>query len=120
MTLTYNKDGKLEFELHDLLPTVKTEDKVKLIEDLSCDEAIIQHVADQILHGWTENYYSGPSEYGASANPYYALDKARREISKRSSEIAKETIEKLEKALKEKTDELQKLREEKFYGNYRM
>lgn len=57
MTLTYNKDGKLEFELYDLLPSIKTEDKVKLIEDLSCDEQIIQHVVDQILDGWTENFY---------------------------------------------------------------
>lgn len=118
MTLTYNKDGKLEFDFHELLLCVKAEAKVELIESLSCDEAIIQHVADQILGGWTEHCFCGAMECGASPYPYNALDKARREISKRSSEIAKETIEKLEKSLKETKDELYELREKMYYTRY--
>lgn len=120
MTLTYNKDGKLEFDFHELLRLTKDEEKVKLIEDLSCDEAIIKHVADQILDRWTENGYGGARECGASPNPFCALDKARREVSKRSSEIAKETIESLEKSLKETKDELHKLREEIYCAKNRI
>lgn len=119
MTLTYNKDGKLEFYLRSLLECVSEESRVELIEFLSCDEAIIKHVTDQILDGWTENLYAGASECGASPNPYNALDKARREISKRSSEIAKEEILKLERSLQQTKDELNKLREEIYCANHR-
>lgn len=120
MTLTYNKDGKLEFDLYSLLQCVSKESRVELIESLSCDEAVIQHVTDQILGGWTEHCFCGAMECGASPSPYNSLDKARREISKRSSEIAKEEIEKLEKALKQTNDELQKLREEIYCANHRI
>lgn len=120
MTLSYNKDYKLEFDFHELLRLVKDEEKVRLIEDLSCDEAIIKHVADQILDGFTENIYSGAEECGASHNPFCALDKARREISKRSSQIAKMEIEKLEKALKQTKDELYQLREKIYNAKHRI
>ena len=75
-----------------------------MIETLSCDDQIIKHVTDQILDGWTENYCSGGSCFIASHSPTTGLDYARREISKRSGELAKKEIEKLEKALKEKTE----------------
>ena len=112
MTLKYNKDGKLEFDLHSLLECAKGETKIELIESLACDDVIIKHVTDQILGGWTENMFCGASSYEQSDTPYYALDKARREIAKRSSEIAKETIESLEKTITRQKQELEEYREE--------
>lgn len=99
MTLKFNKENKLEFDICDLLDSVSAESKVELIETLSCDEAILKHVVDQILDTLTENAYCGGSDYPEHSTPYYSLSFARREISKRSSEVAKIVVEGLEKAL---------------------
>ncbi len=99
MTVKFNKDHKLEFDLVDLLDSVDAESKVELIESLSCDESILKHVVDQILTGYTENACCGASCYPEHSVPRYSLSFARREISKKAGELAKETIEKLEKAL---------------------
>lgn len=114
MTLQYNKDGKLEFDLHSLLECAKDQTKIELIESLACDDAIIKHVADQILDGWTENTFCGVSAYEQSDTPYCALDKARREIAKRSSEVAKETIESLEKTIARQKQELEEYRQKEY------
>ena len=114
MTLQYNKDGKLEFELHDLLQGAKYDTKIELIESLACDDDIIEHVVDQILDGWTENCYCGASAYEQTEIPRYGLDIARREISKRSGEIAKQTIEKLEKTIASQKKELDEYRQKEW------
>ena len=114
MTLEYNKDGKLEFDLHSLLSCIKDESKIELIESLSCDDAIIKHVTDQILDGRTENMFCGASVYEQSDTTYYALDKARREISKRSSELAEQTIEGLEKTIARQKQELEEYRQKEY------
>jgi hypothetical protein len=114
MNLKYNKDGKLEFELHDLLSCAKDETRIELIESLSCDEAVLKHVVDQILDGWTENMFSGVTGFDHDSTPRYGLDIARREISKRSSEVAAKTIEDLEKTIARLKKENQELREKEW------
>lgn len=99
MTLKFNKENKLEFDICDLLDSVSAESKVELIESLSCDEAILKHVVDQILDGWTENAYHGSEACTVESKPRYSLDFARREISKRAGEVAKTVVESLEKSL---------------------
>lgn len=106
MTLKYNKDGKLEFELHSLLECAKDQTKIELIESLACDDAIIKHVVDQILDGWTENCFCGAVSCEQTDTAYYGLDYARRQIAKRSSEVAKNTIEELEKTIARQKQEL--------------
>lgn len=106
MTIKYNKDGKLEFELHSLLECAKDQTKIELIESLACDDAIIKHVTDQILDGWTENCFCGASSFEQTDTVYYGLDYARRQIAKRSSEVAKNTIEELEKTIARQKQEL--------------
>ena len=98
MRITY-KDGNISIDLHELLCSVKAEDKISFVESLSCDEDIIRHVTDQIISGWTENCYCGSTSCSASDVPVYALDRARREIAKMSGDIAKREIEALEKSL---------------------
>jgi hypothetical protein len=114
MELKYNKDGKLEFDLHSLLECAKDETRVELIESLSCDEAVIKHVVDQILDGWTENMFAGTTACGQNAKPMYALDIARREVSKRSSEVAKKTIEDLEQTIERQKQTIRKYEEEEW------
>ena len=114
MNIKYNKEGKLEFELHDLLSCAKDETRIELIESLSCDEAVLKHVVDQILDGWTESMFSGASSFDHDSTTRYGLDIARREISKRSSEVAAKTIEDLEKTIARLEKESQELREKEW------
>lgn len=100
MNLEY-KEGKLQFNFREALESVPAEQRPELLEDLSCDDVIIKHVTDQILDGLTENGWSGCSWLSAQVSPQTGLDYARREVAKRSGEVAKKEIEKLEKELKE-------------------
>lgn len=92
-----------------MLEGIPAEAKLELMETLACDNVIIKHVVDQILEGWTENFYHGPMSCTAGDSPNYGLDWALREIAKRSGEVAKKEIERLEKALKETKENYWKL-----------
>ena len=99
------KDGNLQIDLHDLLDSVKEEDLNEFLETVSCNDKVIKHVTEQILEQWTENGYSGASVGSISDEGYYGLDKAWREVAKRSGEVAKREIERLEEALKRRNEE---------------
>ena len=99
------KDGNLQIDLHDLLGSVKEEDLNEFFETVSCNDKVIKHVTDQILDKWTENCYSGGAACTADAAPIWGLDKAWREVAKRSGEVAKREIERLEEALKRRNEE---------------
>lgn len=114
MKLEY-KEGNLQFDFFDAIKYVPAEQMPDLIETLSCDDVIIKHVTDQILEGWTENFCSGGSCVSAQAFPKTGLDYARREIAKRSGEIAKEEIEKLERELARVKEDYWKMVEEQSY-----
>lgn len=98
------QDGKLQLDFHDLLSSVPDEQKVELLESLSCDKAILKHVTAQLLDGFTENTYCGAYTSLASAEPHTTLDKARREIALRASEQAEKTI----KALTQRVADLER------------
>lgn len=98
------QDGKLQLDLHDFLSSVPDEQKVELIESLSCDEAILKHVIAQLLDGWTESCYHGATTALASPEPHTALDKGRREIALRASEQAERTI----KAMSQRVADLER------------
>jgi len=103
--MTKYKNGKLEIDLHGLLDSIPADDLAEFFESISTNERVIGHVTEQILNKWTENGYSGGYFVTASSCPYYGLDKAWREVAKRSNEVAKREIERLEKALAIKTKE---------------
>lgn len=107
MNLKFNKDGKLEFNLIDLFDNLPAETKIQLVESLSCDEAILKHVLDQLLDGWTENMYYGATAL-PEATPFWSLDKAKREVAKRAGEVAKAEIERLERELARQKEENKK------------
>lgn len=104
MNINY-KEGKLQIDLHDLLDNVREGDLDEFLESISCNDKVIKHVTDQILDKWTENCYSGGVACTADADPRWGLDKAWREVAKRSGEVAKREIERLEDALKRRNEE---------------
>lgn len=120
------KDGTLEIDMHSILQDICPEKKVEMIESLACDDAIIKHVADQIIHRWTENSCSGGSNctIPADASKGCPLDEAWRRVAKASGEVAKVEIERLEvglairdKRIMELQNELQERSER--YGSHR-
>jgi len=88
--------GNLILDLSSLFDLMSGEEKVKLIESLSCEDAIIKHVADQLLDKWTENSYCGSTGWGES-QPRTPIDVARREIAKRAGGVAKREVEDMER-----------------------
>ena len=77
----------------DLVQLMTDEDKVDLITSLSCHDAVIDHVAQQIAFGMTEDGSFGSITY--SDTPSTPLDKARRLVAENSSDVAKKEIAKL-------------------------
>lgn len=93
-------DGRLSLDIIWVLENLTNEEKVDLIETLSCEDAVINHISDQIIRGYTDQIYCGLRSLTISPDPTTALDKAIREISKASSELARKEIERLEEELK--------------------
>lgn len=96
------KDGKVIIDPIDILSELSGDDKIQVIEALSCESEVIQHVTDQIIHGCTENGWHG--SIGFSSKPSTPLEKAIREITESSSDIAKKEIEKMKRIVKSKED----------------
>lgn len=93
------ENGKIIFDVDDLMRQIP-DDKVRgIVEVLSCNEELIDFVMEQVFGAWTENgYYSGRAVI-ATEDPTCALDRACRRVAKESGDVAKKEIEKLEKAL---------------------
>lgn len=104
--------GTLILDLHSILEQVQPEQKREMLESLSCDDEVIDFVAQQIIGRWTESGYGGGSFVHALAAPYGGLDKAWRDVAKASGDIARREVQRLEEALKSQTDENNRLRSE--------
>lgn len=100
-------NGQLTISLADLFIGLNDGDKDEFIDRMACEDGIIKAVSDQILIGWTELNSHG-STCGTKANPTTVLDKLTREVAKRSGEVAKEQIERLELALKDAEEKFRK------------
>jgi hypothetical protein len=107
MNTKINKEGKIEIDLSSLLESMSDESKIILIETLSCERAIIKHVADQILDGFTENVYSGSSGYG-EIDHLSPLDEARRRVAKGANKVSEKIISELEWRAKREKEQAQK------------
>lgn len=94
-------------EPNELIELISDEDKLHFMQSLSCDEVIIKHVTDQLVHGCTEDGYHGSIGSNVS-EPSTALDKAKREIAKSYSGFVRKEVARLEielKRQKETSDE---------------
>lgn len=105
MRVKINDAGELVINVDDLLQHVTDTQRTLAVQSLSCRDDIIRHVMDQVFTGYTEDHYWG-GHSSTRYDPYTPLDVFRRNISKCAGNIAKEEIERLELALKEKCDEL--------------
>lgn len=108
MKLTINENVSIEIsDPSDLFEMMSSEEKSELIESLSCQDEVIKHVADQIIHGCTENGRHGWLSGGAA--PSTPLSVAVREIVMASSDLARKEIESLERMVEianKRNDEL--------------
>jgi hypothetical protein len=93
------KDGKIQIDVYDVLEALTGPERIELVTKLACEGDVVKHVAEQILDGMTEEGYSSGRVIGAQATPFLGLDWACREVAKRSGEVAKAEIERLESAL---------------------
>lgn len=92
MNIKYDGD-KIELSFSDLLDHMTLDEKKSLIERLSCENDIIEHVVSQIATGYTENCCSGSRGCGAEIEPHTPLDKARRTLALSAGEVAKKELE---------------------------
>lgn len=107
------KNGAIQIDPCHLFEEMDLAQKLELVELLSCDEQIINHVADQIIDRFTENGYGGGAFCSAGVNPVSGLDKAWRRVAKASGDIARREIERLEDALKSAKDAYSQLCDER-------
>lgn len=106
------EEGKFVIDTEFLLDAMTDEDKMFLVERLSCEDAVIKHVADQIIEGWTENVRCGARVCGTSEQVYLPLDVAARRIAEASGDIAANEIQALKDELKRTKDRLEKAHDE--------
>lgn len=107
----------LVIDINDLLRHISDEDKTELFQHIACDDQVIRDVTAQLLDGWTEAGWHGAKSYEAHADTVNvivpAINAGRREIAKRSGEVAKAEIEALEKTLKASEARVRELEEER-------
>ena len=90
--------GFLKIDLLDCLERLSLEEKKELIDTLSCGDDVIKNVVDQVLDGYTELGSHGSIAF-AQATETFGLGWAKREIAKRSGEVAAKQIKALEESL---------------------
>lgn len=113
MKLSYH-DGYLTFSVEDLFDDLSLDTLNRIIDQLACQDAVIDQVARQILVGWTELGSHGAISPIAEVSPKGGIDLAIREVSRRANEVAKCEISRLEAALlyvKKENQELLKRRQ---------
>lgn len=94
-----NDKRQIVIDFQWLLSSLGDDQKRELADSLSCEEAVIEDVAAQLLDGWTERSSHGPKSCGADVEPTGALDRARREIANRAGDVARDEIAALKRAL---------------------
>lgn len=89
-----------------LIGSLNREQRVELIEYLSCEDEVIEHVASQLITGWTKDGIShgsdeltplAPGEEGCRWKA--PLSRHRRSIALGASEVAAEEIDRISRSL---------------------
>ena len=86
--------GAIVIDVQTLLGNLTDDAKVAFIDALACEDAVIRHVADQILGGWTELGSCGSYDAGG-CDPSTVLGQIRREVALRTPEAARLEIARL-------------------------
>lgn len=104
LKFTMDDAGVLSIDAFHLLHELPEDRHVELAESLACSNVVISHVMDQVLHGCTENGFSG----SWSTSYDEPLQKYRMQIAKQATEVAKSQIEELERRLEMEKEEKKK------------
>jgi hypothetical protein len=117
MKITISDNFSMQFsEPNEFLELIDEEDKIQFLQSLSCHESVFAHVADQIIHGCTEDgYFSSTGE--VQSTPNTDLQNAVRRIARNASEIANNQITELESKIKS-MEESNKNWQDKYYDIY--
>lgn len=106
-----------------LVELMSGEQQVELIETLSCYDAVIKHVTEQIIdiYGMTENGLSGSSLCGHEkfSGKGTVLDKARLAIAMASGEVSRQVIETQARNLNELQSRLNQVTTELYEIKYK-
>jgi len=100
-------EHSLCIDIDELLNSITSVQNTHVVQSLACRNDVIKHVMDQVFDTYTVDGYRG-STSSTTYEPWCPLDIFRRNIAKCASDIAKEEIEKLEAALKNKDEEVRR------------
>ncbi len=102
------ENGKVVLDYCELFDEADGQELKLLVQSLACQDSIVQHVADQLLEGWTEDGYHG-GRCGDATESHTPLNKARRRIALGAGKIAAETIEAQQRAIKQAKEQTDRL-----------
>lgn len=120
----FDEKGNLVFKVNyfDFIDNIPEKETLELIESLSCNDKVIEHVINQIFDGWTENGCSG-GERSGNTYPTTALEKARERVSKEANWLCRKEVKRLQRVCESKDklsdagwDAYHKLRGERMSG----
>jgi hypothetical protein len=103
------EDGNIVIkeDISKVFRSMSEDDLNDVIQAISCESRVIENVAQQIIHGITDEGWHGSK--GFDAEPSTALDKAVREVAEKSNDIAKEEIGRLKRMVKRKEQTIDEL-----------
>lgn len=94
MNLTVNALGEIIIDVAEVFDATNYNFKLELIERLSCEDAVITHVMEQVFSGLTENGYSG-SEVSDDLRISTPLQQAREKVRQQGNRLLLEELSRL-------------------------
>lgn len=88
------EEGKLKISVVELLECLSPDEKRALVDTLSCEDDLIEDIANQIVNGWTAAGSHGGRCWG-DADPGTPLDKAIRKVAISAGTVASKEVESL-------------------------
>jgi hypothetical protein len=102
ITPEINGNGEICLNVLDIFYSTSDSFKLELVERLSCEDAVIKHVIDQVLNGCTENGYSG-SEVIDSQRVSSELQQARERIRQQGNNLLVKELNRLREQLENRS-----------------
>ena len=106
------EDTELRINIYHLMEEMDEEQQKQMADALAVRDAVITYVTQQILDGATDHgSFAGTCCVAYSDPPKtMGLDWAVREVARRAGEVATYEIERLERALRSREEEISRLR----------
>lgn len=95
-----NNNVTITVDYFELIERMPASEKIQLAEQLSCEDAVIKHVTDQLLGGWTENGHCGSTS--SSDLPRTELELCQERLGKIGNRLLRNEIKRLRRKLEDK------------------